>query len=66
MLHVGSSDIWPRFYGDPVTHQCTHREGDPCLVALITFGLVAPVSVLTQLLTALLGKLSAFLMRHWC
>lgn len=54
MLHVGSSNIWLRFHSDLVTHQCKHTERDGSLVALITFGLVAPVSVLTQWLTALL------------
>ena len=59
-----SSDIWTRFHTDLVTHQCKHLHGHnahACLMVLISFGLVVPMSVLTQLLTAPLWKAFCFL-----
>lgn len=49
------------------THLHGHNE-NAWLVVLITFGLVVPMSVLTQLLTLLFGKHSVFLVRcqGWC
>ena len=59
-----SSNIWTRFHTDLVTHQCKHLHGHnahACLMVLISFGLVVPMSVLTQLLTAPLWKAFCFL-----
>lgn len=59
-----SSNICTRFHTDLVTHQCKHLHGHnahACLMVLISFGLVVPMSVLTQLLTAPLWKAFCFL-----
>lgn len=61
---VVSSNIWTGFHTDLVTHQCKHLHGHDahaCLMVLISFGLVVPMSVLTQLLTAPLWKAFCFL-----
>ena len=61
---VVPSNIWTRFHTDLVTLQCKHLHGHnahACLMVLISFGLVVPMSVLTQLLTAPLWKAFCFL-----